>query len=307
MDELFTPRELTLAVLQLKKAGRGLLCVPLRAGKLVLMGLLLSLLLVLEFELLYRVFEYLAGTEGKYWSPVLMGLIGMVIILAFHLLADIRPNNVAARVVNALAERLIPIYLIGIGILVAAIVFASGLGEMLESDAPLILGQLPEQAVQHGIVETIFQYVANPAAVLAFSVGLGGLAIINVFTANHLVKRIGAGLKELSEAFQRFRDARTNHAEITNAQREFAQACADERDLELRDRAFFAELLAAETVDCIDRALQPHRLYAQNQAFSPITDRFLEHGEDPDPKIVAKAIEAIENITFERVKSQLLK
>lgn len=294
LDVLFTTEEIMQFEAALKRSTDAVARVPLLIFKVTLTTLVFVIVCYSEWEIIYRVFDYLAGEQNEYWSPTLMGFTATTMIIGFHILAKSNPNNLAVRIVDKSVELLIPTYLIGMGLLIASILFGDGLGSMIENDLPIMIGSLPE-AIEEGWIDTLFSNVTNPLAVLAFSLGIGGLAIVNIFIAHKLLTIITINMEDIFGRLSRANAAIKDHRAILNAQKEYSALNSEINDLLIIDDNYIRTIITNETMSAITDALLPHKKWLQDsQYFSE--SRFEDSHRKIDPKQVGKDIAKIETI-----------
>lgn len=294
-DKLFTPEEMMRIEAERERRIEPAAKVPLLILVTLLAGLALAVVGYSEYEIVYRVFDYLAGENSEYWSPTLMGFTAATMIIGFHILAKAKPHNLAVRIVDRSVEILIPTYLFGMGFLIACILFADGLGSMIQnSDIPAMIGSLPE-AIEQGWVDALFAHVTNPLAVLAFSVGIGGLAIVNIFIAHKLLTTIAININDIFGRLSRANAAIKDHQAILNAQKEYSAINSEINDLHIWDDNYIRTIITNEVISVISDALLPHKKWLQDSQYSS-EFRFEESHRKIDPKQVAKDIAKIEAI-----------
>lgn len=221
----------------------------------------------LEYELGFRAFDNLSMGEG-YWSPHLMAFSSLVMIIGFHFLAEHRPNNFAVRMVNTLVEFLIPLYVIGLGLFVAAPLMLDMQGAFDVGSVPVI-GGLPE--VEQGLLHSLMMNIASPVAMLFFSLGIGGLAIVNLFVAHRLILMIVANVNKMNGKLSLARKAKFLLSEINRLEKEYQVLQHDMADLELHDERYLKLIIAAEALSTMASALVRHKeeLKAQEYAAPP--------------------------------------
>lgn len=302
---LFTDAEYAQLLRALHQKLREAAGAPFQLLSALFQSLVLLFVGYIEWELVYRVFAYLAG-EGEYWSPTLMGFTSAIMVVGFHLLAKVKPDNPAMRFVDRVVQVLIPLYVLGVGLLIAAIIYADGLSGLLDTAPPVnILGAPPDET--GGVsawLDTAFTHLTNPAAVLIFSLGVGGLAICNLFVAHHLIVLIGRALGEALGRVRGALDARVQWATVRDAQKRH-------RDLVLvlqnHDQTWTNETVRRSIItavlSAISDALMQHKQWLQNRRLHK-GSRF-----DQDDGIRADAVErgiaAIESITWADVDAAL--
>jgi len=294
LDEAFTRAEQIRFEIKRNKYVKAAAKVPLILLITFLCVIGLGVVCYSEWEIIYRVFEALMGEDNRYWSPVLMGLTAATMIVGFHLLAKLKPQNIAVRIVESSVGILIPIYLFGIGILIACILFQEGLSDMLNVEIPDIIGGLPK-VVEEGWLDAFFTHVTNPIAVMVFSLGIGGLAIVNIFVAHQLLTMI---TKNGTDAFDRLTLAKSaigDHQITQRVQREYAAIGAELDELAMQDDQDIKLMITDEVMNTISDALLPHKKWLQNKQYSS-EFRFGVQDQKVDTKKMAKDIAKIEAI-----------
>ncbi len=302
-DDLFTTEELMRFQVALKKSVEAVQRVPLIIFITLLAGLAFLGVVCIEWEIIYRVFDYLGGDNNEYWSPTLMGFTAAIMIIGFHVLAKDKPHNVAVRFVEKIVGILIPTYLVGLGLLIASILFGDGLRTMIEADIPIMIGAIPE-AIEQGWIDAFFAYVTNPLAVLAFSLGIGGLAIVNIFIAHKLLVMITANVDDLFGRLSRAKAAIKDHKIILYAQKTYAALGSEINDLLIWDDNYIRMMIANEVMSVISDGLLPHKKKLQDTQYSE-EFRFETPNQKVDAKQIAKDIAKIEAIRLQDIMNAM--
>lgn len=301
--ELFTPNEWLLFQQHWRSAIRQARTVPLMVCYAVLQAITLGFVLYIEWEIVYRVFDYLSP-DHQYWQPGLMGLTAAIMILAFHLLANEHPRHPLVRLLKSLVGFLIVAYVIGVGLLLGAIINAEGLLDLIRAEAPEVIGQLPTDVESPtGAIDWLFSQITNPAAALAFSLGMGGLSIVNLFVAHGLFVKITDNAVQSFARLQLVKHASQAYFELKRATKTYSSLGQDLADATLQSGHYHAQQLAAETLNAITEALLPHRKYVKEAEYA--TDNRFLPGDHADPKQVAKDITKIEAITYQKILDTL--
>lgn len=268
---------------------------PLTTAFTALFALTLVFVGVVEWELIYQVFDYLIGDIEDAWSPALMACTGLIMIVGFHLLAKDRPTNLANRFVGAAVAILIPIYMLGTGSLTAAVIYGDGLASMVAPQTQIVIGQIRE-AVDNGMIDTFFAHVTNPLAVIAFSLGVGSLAIMNIFVAHKLLGIVFSNVNEMFTQAARAREALRDFGLVQKGQKDYLDAEQEEIELYLRDDDYIRLSIAGVVLSEIAAALLPHRKWLKEHEYGRPSSRF-EAEEPVDPKQVAKDVAKIAAIS----------
>lgn len=298
IPQLFSSQELIRAAINCRSLIRQSAKAPFSISYAALQSLAASIVLYVEWEIFYRVFEYLSG-EGGYWNPSLMALTAAIMVVAYHLLLEER-SALASRLIRRLVDVLVLVFPIGAGLLVAAILYGDGVGQLAQSAPMVVLGELPPAAqASSSLLDWVFSNISNPVGVLAFSMGVGGLSVVNLFVVHGLLRRVRANIEGAAEMIRLAADARSDHRAMLLAQKEFARASQDIADEALHDGHYQALKITSEVQNVITGALSPHRQYAK-QAEYAAENRFMP-GSAVDPKQVSKDIARIDAITREDI------
>lgn len=243
-----------------------------------------------EWEIIYRVFDYLSGDEG-YWSAEILGLSSAVIVVGFHILSITQPRNIAVRFVNGAVGILIPLYMVGVGLLVVSII---DVGSLIQTDLPIPRpGEIP-LPIDASWSEWVFSDVVTPLAALLFSFGLGALVIINVFVAHYLITRIIANLHEVHGRLSAAKQAIADHRTIIRCQKDYAALQQERHILEKRRDSDIRLTITTEVLSLIAGALWPHKQWLSKQAVNGTSD--FAPASPTNAKHIAKAVAQIEAI-----------
>lgn len=81
-------------------------------------ALLALLVVAFESKIIYATFEMTFGTEDKVWKPWIMAFASLILVLAVHFIGQKNADHPVLQFVNRATALLIPIYLVGIGVLI---------------------------------------------------------------------------------------------------------------------------------------------------------------------------------------------
>ncbi|CAA0107135.1 Uncharacterised protein [Halioglobus japonicus] len=297
-DILFTVQDFVRFQMMLKQHLIGAAKAPLIGTITGLQALVLGLVIYVEYEIIYRVFEFLSG-DNDYWSPGIMGLTAAIMIIGFHLQAKIYPTNFAARFVNRAVQYLVPLYMLGVGLLVASIL---DVGSLIQTEPPVRLGKIPDEMTPTGI-EAFFTNVTNPLAALTFSLGLGGLAVVNIFVAHHLLNKIWRNIEELTGRLAQAKQAIADYAVIKRTHQQYAACVRELADVLAWDDKDFCMTVAGAVLLARDEALRPHKEWLAEQRLGEKTPFDLK--ETASPNEVAKMIKPLEAISQDDILNAL--
>lgn len=158
-------------------------------------GVFFVALTFFEYHVLYTVFLQVAGQDNPYWAPSIMGFSALIMVVALHIFAHRSQQHPTIQFVDRVVEKMIPVYLLGIGLLLAVLLYKYGLSSILDADH-MKLNMETLQMEGQSWVSSITSRLISPLASIMFSAGLGALAIINVFVAHNALDKASNAKKE---------------------------------------------------------------------------------------------------------------
>ncbi len=297
-ETLFTTQELIQFQAMLKMHVMASATTPLGIAKTGLQMLVLGIVGFVEWEIIYQVFEYLSS-ENDYWSPEIMGLTAAIMIIGFHLLVYSAPHNFAVRFVNRAVQFLIPLYMVGVGLLIASIL---DVGSVIETDMVLMIGAVPDGAESNWF-DGLFAKITDPLAVMAFSLGLGGLAIVNIFVAHHLIALITINLEDITGRLSRAKQALQDHGIILRTQKHYAALGNALGALDSSDDSYIRMQIASDVLSVMADALLPHKQWLMAREMNEPSPFGLQ--DTTDPKFITSRIKKIEAISSQDILKAL--
>jgi hypothetical protein len=260
---------------------------------LVLRALLFALVATIEFELLYRTFQAISGKDNEYWSPALMACTGLIMLSAFHLLAAASDNNLAVKLVQRLTPYQIGLYLVGLGLLVAGVIYLDAGSILLESTSAIVIGGLPDSQPEAHWLNAVFEEITNPLALAVFSFGIGGLAIVNLFVAHGLLQGMKAGFTKIQgvkpEADRLGGERKTVEAQCTR-HRELQQEL---HAVNLWSHPRILQEASVQLAGLIQDAATKHRRYIKHRDLQP-PPGLLTLADPVDPKLIERELKKLE-------------
>jgi len=270
--------------------------VPLLILYSIASSLLLGFIGVIDWEIYFRIFEYLGG-DGGYWSPRLMAFSGIIMMIAFHILAKNQPKHVIVRIVAGLTGLIILSFIIGGGLNIASMLYNDGMGATPDVDIPVMIGEISQSVVQQGWIDTIFENVTNPVAILSLSLGIGGLSIVALYVAHHLFTWINKNINEIYKRLSALRMATALHKKINQSETHTAELLAKEYELSFQGEQHWMLQIGDEALEIIASNLMPHEQAYKEWEFNEPTHRW-QNDESKDAKRIAAAIKKIKSITL---------
>jgi hypothetical protein len=174
-----------------EKSQRGAKEVGSEHRKAVVYACFFALLGFFEYHVLYTVFRQIAGDDNPFWQPNIMGFSALILVMAVHILAARSRQHPTVRFIDGIVEKMVPVYLVGIGLLLSVLLYKYGLSAILDTDHMKINMETMQMEGQSW-VSWLIMHVASPLAAIVLSAGLGALAIINVFVAHNALDKATA-------------------------------------------------------------------------------------------------------------------
>lgn len=243
-------------------------------------AILLGLVGFVEYEIIFRLFDYMAGEEG-YWNPYLMACTTLSMITGYHLLAENAPNNIAYRFVSKSVGVVIIAYLIGIAVVISTMVIGGGIGEISEGSGSF---EYSSTAPEKSLLDTIADFIGGTVGTTAFAVGIGGLAILNLHITHFFIKNIRRSLSVHLPALRNARHFKKLFRKIENATEAYEEHTSDLADLEMQNSD--SALLTEAVTDCekaILSGVSSHQGKLAEMNYSPASSPFSpapKHGVD---------------------------
>lgn len=255
---------------------------------------------LVEYALAYEIFAYLKAPlpgEEASWSVALFALSGVLMALAFHLYASEHPGAPVVRLLQRSVNVLVPLYALGAGLALAAILYFDGADAIFTAPAAVTMELFSAAAAETGS-PLLEKLVANFALIFVF--GCGGLAIINLYIFHKLASVLTRNVRDLTHAAFKFTTAPEAMRTIRECDREFAALSREREELAAHDpRA--SELAFASSIAALiqtELASIEQWLIAQQLKIKPSECRFLPQQESvgPDLKAIERRVAAIRAI-----------
>lgn len=264
--------------------------------RIILCTLGLVVIAFVEYHMIISLFGDLVEETETAFTPEIMALTALVMILGFHAMASRYPDHFAVRFIRDCPKFFIPLYLIGISLIIGGLIYDRGLLSILSEGGELNTESLLE-AVPSSWTDWFIASVQNPVAALMFSLGIGGLAVVNIFVADfllHQIKDAAAARHRIIQDAQIIRDAYV-----------IAHECAktyEKIDFELADlnrltSDVLAERQGLAALDAVTEELIKPKRFVINVEHAEDPVPFLHGGRQPlDLKSLKAAIAKIEAI-----------
>lgn len=254
----------------------------------------------LEFEILYRVFEYLSGGDSDFFTPEVMGGSSLILIVALHFITAQNANHPSLTFIDRAASALVPVYLLGIGLLAAVIIYSGGVADVLIPDGAWASDGIDTDS--HWL-SGLMTSIASPLAAILFSLGIGAMAIINIFVSHKALSGLSEDIQESIGRMTTYRADKRDYLAYLQAENTARQLDDDLNGLVIRDESSLKDEVITDVLLIIDAQLQDKR-EALNQlvVIKPLKG-LPDSGLDPD--MLAKAIKPIEAINRDSILKHL--
>lgn len=273
--------------------------------KTIVRGLLLTGVLGLEFEILYRTFQGISGESNEYWSPELMALTGFVMVTAFHLLARLEEDHIALRFIRAITPWLLGLYLVGLGLLTSGIINLDASGVLLQSAGSIIIGSVADTSTPDTeYVNWIFEEVTNPLALMCFSLGIGGLAIVNLFVAHELITQLHRNISHIHHVKDDADRLKAEHALFLEKEERASQLQESLNSVNLwsKESIIYETTLLLSAL--IHDAASKHREFIKGRDLAPAPGP-VSIQEPIDPKLIERDLKKIEALDLKAISKLL--
>lgn len=269
-------------------------------------GLAIGITLFLEGHLLFKLFENLSGSNQEYWSPEYMAISAGVVAIGFHILAREHQDGFAVRFVKKGTQLLIPLYLLGVGLIISGMIVGDGIGTILEGET--LSWDSSTTQTEESLSERLFAQISHPVATLAFSIGIGGFAIINIYVVHNLLQRIEQKGTTSIVAMKTFLAIKKDYTLAMKCHEEYLENEFDIADHEIQaDDYFIADQQAAIALNAINSALAPHEEYLkEQQLYLNHQSSLIDTSAEIDTKQLEKFISKIRALDLAGIKKTML-
>lgn len=304
---IFNQSEVLMAIgtlAELQRAARGNKLRLLNAG---LAACCLILLGVIDWEVYFRIFQFMTDNGEDFWSPHLMACTPAIMLIGFHVLASQSSKHPVVRLVGFLAGFFIVAFIVGGGLYIAAMLYqdAGAPGQQALSLPPL--GALPpvgESGAGQSWLDALFANVTSPAGVLAISLGIGGLSVVSVYAGHRLIVVIEHNVREAYLTRRNLREGLKYHRASQEAEARFAALAAEhERLMRCSDDQLLVQI-AGLTLQTINTHIIPHEKRLQRMRFENVETR-IDHDPAAEIKCVESAVKKIRELTLKDVLNAL--
>ena len=302
-DVLFSKEMLSQMQPVVASANRALRVIPLMILTVALLAAVQLPVAIVEIEIMYRIFAYMSSDGYQFFSPRLLSLTGILMIIGFHLYAEHHPLHPVVRLIETIAIGFIACYVLGTGFYMASMLRDSGLGLDAGFDPEFFSGSL-DTLQEKGWIDTAFETFADPFGVLAVSLGLGGLAVVNLYISHRIISAIRSIVVDINTRRTRHQSIHEDYQAVLSAQQRYA-ACSDELwELAMYDRNYLALELASTTLEHVHQQLLPHEQLLQEDRYD--SQRTVDGVSNPtDYKEIRKAVDKIKSITVDDILRDL--
>jgi len=301
----FTDRELMQFEEAYQRHVRGAIKSAPKAAITVFLVLCFAFSAMVEYVLSYEIFAYLKAPlpgEDASWSVWLFALTGVLMALALHLHASDHPDSFAVRAVRTSVVVLVPLYALGAGLALAAIIYFDGADALFTPAASL---ELFSDAIQ----ETGSPWLESlaPPFALIFVLGCGGLAIINLYIFHKLASAIRENVDELSARAMAAKEAHEAMKIIRYSDQQLSELARHHAALLAQNPQAMELAVANEIIAIVHSELAPTEqwLLAQQLKIKAPECRFLPHEEavGPDFKAIEKRVASLRALDVKTVVS----
>lgn len=301
MTPLLTEKEMMQFTLKAQALIRG---AEQAKGRTTMIGLFCACALfcgVVEYAVSYEIFAYLKQPlpgEKASWSIWLFAMTGVLMAVALHLHAHHHPGSPAVLLLRLSVSILVPLYGLGAGAALAAILYFDGADALFQPQATAELFATVTEAasLSPSLISDLAPYLS-----LIFVFGCGGLGIITLYLTHTLLTLIRTNIQYITERRQDAQEAREALRVIEECDRTFS-AISSERQLLAAQNPRAEEVAFANTVVAtINKELLgiEQGLVQQQLRLKPPPSRFELREEDEtfDLKETQRRIAALRAIT----------
>lgn len=282
-----------------------------KAGKLIaikaaVMGATAVFVGIVEYVAFKEIYDFikapLPGEQGV-WSTPVLALTGTIVVIGFHLRATAAPESHPVRIMDRLVDVLMPVYVLGAGLMFAGILFFDGANGIFASASSLTLFGA-DAATERPLLSSLFEQHLAPLIAALFSLAAGSVVAIGVYVGHRCLSKVRDYIGDL---FGRVRDAKeaiAAYKDIQDCQREYAELVGELNQVERARGARLIPTLVAEIAGRISDALLPFKRWVAEKRINPQPSPYAAE-PDLDVDEVEMRIAAIDSITPEEITAAL--
>jgi hypothetical protein len=277
------------------------------AGKVALASLALCLVFAIEYAAFKDIYDFLKAPipgEDAILSPAILALTGCIMVLALHLRADMKPDSLPVRLVERAVDVLLPLYMVGAGLMFAGLLFFNGADGLFSrgADSLDLFGDLAPAAPP--LLITFFEKGLAPVFSIVFVLGAGAVVVISVFVGHRCLVLIEGYIRDLSGRVRDAREAVAAHKVILECQEAYRETHGETLALTtLRERDLSAELVA-EIASAIDVELRDSQLFINDGRINPEPNPYEpQRGLNLDE--IERRVHEIESITPQEIMAAI--
>jgi len=204
--------------------------------------------------------------------------------------------------IRKLAGLIIAAFLIGGGLYIAGILYSDGMGE-LNSPAPdITIGQT--LGTGGSWIDGLFTHVTSPGAVLALSLGIGGLSIVALYVAHELLSLIREYLAGVYRSAAALYSALKYRRAIRQCEARLRALASEDQTLVFHDADHWRASLTDEALSVISDRLMVHEQALQEWEYHSPRHRW-EEDTSADARRVAASVKKIRAITGDDILAAL--
>lgn len=301
--ELFTAADLltfeTMRTKVIHDAKSGLVI----AIKAILHGLTLLFVLGIEYIAFREIYVYLKAPlpgEALNLSPSILALTGVVMVAAIHLRASMKPDSLPIRVLERAVDILLPLYMIGAGLMFAGILFFDGADGLFSSATQdfSIIGTPTETSTP--LLTRILSQTAAPLIAVAFSLGAGAVVVVSLFVGHRSLSLLNQYVADLEGRVRKAKMATEAYRDLLAAQEAYRRINGELSALEATASRDIDREIAADIAGIISDELHAYRTHINDRHINPEPNPF-ELRRELDLHELESRVRDIENITPQEI------
>ena len=266
-------------------------------------ALLLTVALV-EADLLYHVFLGVVGENNDYWNPALLATTGIIMVAGFHLLGHIDHEHFLIRWIRKIIPYLILLYGLGAGLIAATLFNQDAVSAILSTTQNIIIGTLPQTPADKHWIEWFLQDITSPIALAVFSVGIGGLAMVNLFVAHELIHEITASVENIRAKKTKAQQLQSDYQTLLGYIEDYRKNYFDIGDMAFWTKKHINRETALQLSELIEHHKRRHEVYLKRREINAQPARH-QPASPIDLKVIERDLKKIDGFDYETIYQSL--
>lgn len=301
-SEIFNMSVLALLNQFMSKTRKAARKIPLFVISGCIFTLLCAAIIATEWVISYGLFSDLFGEDDAHISPFVMGFTTLIVVVAIHLLSNMSQSQFVVRVIDKLAEKLSIIYAVGMGMVLAMLLFVYFI-DLLPQPSPFPFDTNEAFEQTRHWVNIVMEDYASPLAVMMFSIGAAAIVVINIFVVHHALHKAIHAFSAVSIRTKALKEDLADYMRFKSAHKTYQDGLAHYAQIKVCDEQRLKSQVAFDYLEAMESPL--HQAKTKLQNYQLMNNPSLGMDAPLDIKKLEQLIKSCESITEDALMTYL--